>query len=901
MDWDLYRILFYFTGIALVVVLAMYGAAFNQLQGIRIQRPRFLVKERSDLPEYLLLLYQWPVSQLSALGFEIHHYQLSYDMIAHEHAEKWSLVMVNRQAGVLAEISPASTFLDLPGCEVDFWSIARDATALITLNGRGHTVLSNIPGAEVHDPMATTLEEQYQTHLVEQKKVFAGKAVVIPNSTNYLKLQQKLINGYFLTLINGGEVVSTGNNQFRLTIRKIFSLLRQLHRGETQLYKLRMQKQLAQAKQKKVQPQNTDAAANIDTSTNYPVEAEVYPVEAEVQAYVRMRSAQQTTPAGLFGKLTVFVFTLILSYFAFGLVFSFNSVLILLGVILFHELGHIAAMYAFKYRDLQILFIPLLGAAATGKKEDVAIWKQVIVYLMGPLPGILVGIGLIALYHLYAAPWLYETAIIMLVINYLNLLPFVPLDGGHIIRLTIMERFPTGKLIFSALSGLAFAVGAWFLGEPVFWVLAAIMLASLPWSALEAGVLNELFHPIKGFEDLDKETKLRKLFETLKQPKFQKMQFAQKFNLVKSLSDVVLYQQHLGRLASLGLNGLYLGALLLTPPAVLITAVGSQNVSKIITLASGEIPKRDWDEDIASANSSEKRFELMINAAQFHIATNETDRAMRYLEHAEKTLAAINTDSALASLYQTYSYYYQHQNDLPNAEEYLLKVIMLHRQLPDQHTLQLATNYQTLATLRHQQNKRDARESDLKTSLSYALKINVPEQRYIISTTIGLLLNHYYETKELDKAQTLLQDTLAELAQLTDPTSQQAAIFLHQELGWLHAEKKEHSSAIDQFNQALALLKGNSGQNDAKQSDALASASVYLAITAVHYRQGNFTIAETNLRQAEQIAKANFFQSLDDYIQVYLPEMLDTETDSDTSRETARWQLINEAYGKLNS
>lgn len=886
MDWDLTHTLLYFSGIALVVVLAIVGAAVNQLQGIRIQRPGFQLKEKSDVPDYLLLMFEKTSSELSAMGFEPHHYQRSEDIIAHKNADKWSMIMINRESSVFAEISPASTFLDLPGCEVDFWSICRDGSALITVNGRGHTLLCNIPGAEMHDPMVATLEEQYQAHLEEQKDLYKNKTLVIPSAPIYLKLQQKLINGYFLTLLKEGGLVSTGNNRFRLTFRKTFSLIRQLLHGERRLRTLlhkkisRMKKQLPASEGEGVKNESV-----ID-----------YPVEVEVQSYLRLRSAQQRTPVGLFGKLAVFVFTLILSYFAFGLVFSFNSVLILLGVILFHELGHIAAMYAFKYRDLQILFIPLLGGVATGNKEDVAIWKQAVVYLMGPLPGIFVGIGLIALYQVYQAPWLYETAIIMLVINYLNLLPFMPLDGGHIIRLTIMERFPTGKLVFSALSGLAFAAGGWFFGEPVFWVLAVIMFTSLPWSALEAGVLQELFYPTKNFEDLDTENKLRKVFETLKEPKFQKMQFLQKFNLVKSLSDVVLHQKHLGRLASLGLNGLYLGTLLLTPPAILVTAVGMENVSNVVTIMSGEIPKKDWDKEIAEADSSEKRFELMLDAAQFFTTTSEPSKAIGYLETAEKTFAAINTDSALARLYQAYSYYYQRQNDLNRAEEYLVKVIKLHRQLPDQHAMQLAANYQSLAGLRLQQDKLEEVESDLQSGLVFALRIKNPDERFIISSIVSLLLDTYYQTGQLEKAQKLLTDTLSALGENENTLNRYIQGYLHQELGWLNTEKSNITDAMEEFNLALDLNKGLSGQSDEGSADPLSTVNIYLAMAAAQFKQGNLTIAESRFKEAEQLAKANYYPTLGDYIQTYLADAIPEDTDNGMSRESARWKLISEAY-----
>jgi len=374
------------------------------------------------------------------------------------------------------------------------------------------------------------------------------------------------------------------------------------------------------------------------------------------------------------------------------------------------------------------------------------------------------------------------------------------------------------------------------------------------------------------------------------------MQFIQKFNLVKSLSDVVLHQKHLGRLASLGLNGLYLGTLLLTPPAILVTAVGMENVSNVVTIMSGDVPKKDWDKEIAEANISEKRFDLMLDAAQFFIATNEPSKALGYLETAEKTFAAINTDSALARLYQAYSFYYQSQNDLNRAEEYLVKVIKLHRQLPDQHAVQLAANYQSLADLRRQQDKLEEFESDLQSGLTFALRIKNPEERFIISSIVGLLLDTYYQTSQLDKAQKLLTDTLSALGGTENTLNRYIEAYLHQELGWLNAEMSNITTAMDEFNIAMDLNKGLTGQSEKDSSDPLASLNIHLAMAATQYKQGNLTIAESEIKKAEKLANANFYPSLGDYIQIYLPDAMPGEISNNLSRESARWKLISEAY-----
>ena len=241
MNFGLTHTLLYFVGIALVVMLAVVGATVNQLMGIRMHRPRLQLAERADVPGYLQQLYEDAATQLSPLGFEFHHYQLTSDIIAHARAEKLSLVLVNRKSNVFAEISPASTFLDLPGCETDFWSIANDGTALMTVNGRGHTILCNIPGAEIHDPMAVSLAEQYEAHLVERKDVFANKQLLTTNAAGFLKLQQKLLDGYFVSLLKEGGVVSTGSNEFRLSFGKTISLVRQLMHGERRVQKPKKQ------------------------------------------------------------------------------------------------------------------------------------------------------------------------------------------------------------------------------------------------------------------------------------------------------------------------------------------------------------------------------------------------------------------------------------------------------------------------------------------------------------------------------------------------------------------------------------------------------------------------------------------------------------------------------------
>ncbi len=73
---------------------------------------------------------------------------------------------------------------------------------------------------------------------------------------------------------------------------------------------------------------------------------------------------------------------------------SLGALAVLVGVLLFHELGHFAGMKAFGYRDVRMFFIPFFGAAVSGKRAGVAPWKEAVVLLLGPVPGVLRGLQL---------------------------------------------------------------------------------------------------------------------------------------------------------------------------------------------------------------------------------------------------------------------------------------------------------------------------------------------------------------------------------------------------------------------------------------------------------------------------------------------------------------------------
>lgn len=135
---------------------------------------------------------------------------------------------------------------------------------------------------------------------------------------------------------------------------------------------------------------------------------------------------------------------------------STRFVLMLIPILLFHELGHWVAMKIYRYRNMKMFFIPMLGAAVTGEQYNVAGWKKIIVYLAGPLPGIVFGSILGVAGLIRNNEIMTEMGNLMLIINAFNLLPIFPLDGGRVMHQILFSRHPILQVIFQGLAAFSF-------------------------------------------------------------------------------------------------------------------------------------------------------------------------------------------------------------------------------------------------------------------------------------------------------------------------------------------------------------------------------------------------------------------------------------------------------------
>jgi len=143
-----------------------------------------------------------------------------------------------------------------------------------------------------------------------------------------------------------------------------------------------------------------------------------------------------------------------------------------LVVMLVHELGHFFAMRAYGYRNVKLFFLPFFGAAVSGTNETAPAWKQAVMILLGPLPGLLIGFLMIAIGQPAKESFLFELGLFFVVVNAFNLIPILPLDGGRLFEVLFLARRPWLGTIFRLFAIAAIVAAAIFADD---WALGIVM------------------------------------------------------------------------------------------------------------------------------------------------------------------------------------------------------------------------------------------------------------------------------------------------------------------------------------------------------------------------------------------------------------------------------------------
>jgi Zn-dependent protease len=154
------------------------------------------------------------------------------------------------------------------------------------------------------------------------------------------------------------------------------------------------------------------------------------------------------------------------SFAAYTFLFTWQFAVIILGMLVIHEYGHLRCMKHYGMRTRGIYLIPFFGAAAVAGDDFPSRRAEATIALAGPITGAVLAGGTGLLYFATRNGAFAAAAAWMALVNLFNLLPVVPLDGGRVVKsiaCSIGSRAGLVAVIAGMLLGavLAFAADLW--------------------------------------------------------------------------------------------------------------------------------------------------------------------------------------------------------------------------------------------------------------------------------------------------------------------------------------------------------------------------------------------------------------------------------------------------------
>jgi Zn-dependent protease len=175
--------------------------------------------------------------------------------------------------------------------------------------------------------------------------------------------------------------------------------------------------------------------------------------------------------AGKLGKLLTTGGTMVLSVFAYALVYGWGYAVGLVGLIFVHEMGHFIAARRCGLNVGAPVFIPFVGAWVALKTTDLNAETEAYVALAGPVLG---SVGAFACYLVAlenGQPLWMAIAYGGFFINLFNLLPLRPLDGGRIVRAISARLWWVGLPVL--------ALVFWWRPSPLLFIIGLLALPDL--------------------------------------------------------------------------------------------------------------------------------------------------------------------------------------------------------------------------------------------------------------------------------------------------------------------------------------------------------------------------------------------------------------------------------------
>jgi Zn-dependent protease len=516
-------------------VVAFYLQAQRLLQ-VRFRYPRYEVQRLRELSTDLKQSFAPTIERLQALGFEPCGAYRVQKIFHFDHADDRAVLLYHPAVQTFAEVEIRFPADGKDLTNVNFYQAFNDQTWLLTMNGQAHGVIGTLPDTIVADPYCASLEAQWQYHQTQRATIDSADRSLKPGKfIAALQDQQQR----YVDILLAKKILTIRREGWFLSGKAAFQTAWKMRQGITPVSKRHSARQKLLLKQ--------------------PELVQEVPLSLQIQTFQRLRSLEtnhRDLRLGkwlLLGSLGLFILVAIALPNTFG-TFKTRDLVTLLGVLFLHEAGHFLAMKAFGYRDTKMFFLPLFGAAVTGRKADASLSEKVWVLLAGPLPGLLLGLGLMVGIHGHPAAQGWEsTAWMLITLNLLNLLPIYPLDGGKIAHHLLFSRYPWTDVVFKVFTVLLFGFCSFL--SPSLLVLAIATGLSIP-NSYRTAKLNLTIQQGLAGDHASADVLLTMVFQQMGAAGYGQLPLAKRDAIAKDLID----RQRESRaplLSRLGLAGIY--------------------------------------------------------------------------------------------------------------------------------------------------------------------------------------------------------------------------------------------------------------------------------------------------------------------------------------------------------
>ncbi|MFB2924079.1 MULTISPECIES: site-2 protease family protein [Aerosakkonema] len=543
-----------------LLVGAGYFLIFQRLLNVTLQYSKITIDRDNKTPDYVKELFKMPVNEIKKLGFQFCCYCQEETIFAEK---RWQVLLFNKNCQTFAHAVMSALPDRGNQANISFYTYFEDGVVLLTMNGLVHSIIGEMPATIIQDPYAVTTEEQWQAHQEKLDELTSDKEPRNLSLEAFVEFIDSHQAAYINHLLVSKQITrQKGQDLFDITVLTALKTAIKIKRGTSKYTKL-LKQRAARAKMS-------------------PLENVEIPVEVEVEAFCILDKWEQRRAKKNF-KFWFLIVSLVLFVLSFTAFFQAETLLILIAVLFLHELGHWLAMKLYGYENTSIFFLPFFGAAATGRKDNATLSEKVIVLLAGPLPGLLLGAGIgitmQANGNIHDSKVLFMAISLLVVINYLNLLPIMPLDGGRILNILLFSRHPYTDVLFKIITVSIFIFAGFGLGEAPLLPVGFLVAITIPSSFRSAKVLQKL-QQMRLHQNEDAENLLASIFHTIKKSGYGSLNFAQKYRLAKDIS-----QRHQESYASLttrlSLLALYLLSLVAGLVLVVLTFVPLRYLSII--------------------------------------------------------------------------------------------------------------------------------------------------------------------------------------------------------------------------------------------------------------------------------------------------------------------------------